>query len=399
MKVRTSRAVLWILGISLAIVIVILIALRLSSVETPIPTKIQPPSNRTSSFSLTPSSRIDPNPFQKVRLAWFYKPPDDQLLPVLAEKFDLFILTHKDEAERDALKSLGVKSPIYLYLQILEIKVPGSCDETPQGNQAAYQVGDFCEISAKHPDWFLLDQNGSRIIENNSVSMDPGNMEYRAFWLQRARTLLEQYHWDGLFIDNLEASMSELTMNGIVPAKYPDDASYQAAIEGFLKYIRDNYFASRRQPILANIISIQAWNMWLDYLQYLDGAMIEAFAVGWNHDYRSVSDWEKQVAASDEALSRRKKLILVAQANESDPNRQQFAFASYLLIANNNTYFRYADGSDGYRELSLYENYNLDLGNPVSARYKQGSFWRRDFTNGYVLVDPGQHTAEIKLNP
>jgi len=400
MNTGISPGVLRILVILLAILIFILIALRFSSVETPIPTKIPPPLDGTP--IVTPTSFPDivsnQHAYPNVRLAWFYKPPDDALLPTLAKNFDIIILTHKDEAQRDALKSLGVKSPIFLYLQLLEIKDPGSCSDTPQGNQVAYQAGDFCKISEQHPDWFLLDQNGNRIVNNNSVYMDPGNAEYRAFWLQRARALQEQYHWDGFFLDNLEASLSKISSTGIVTAKYPDDESYQVAIEGFLKYLRQNYFEPRRQPVLANIISIKDWKVWLRYLQYLDGAMIEAFAVDWSTDYLSPSAWESELDAIDKALLQGKNLILVSQAEQPDPDRQQFALASYLLIANRNAFFRYAD-SGGYRKVLLYENYSLNLGEPLGPRYKKGSSWQRDFANGYVLVNPRTHRAEIKLNP
>jgi hypothetical protein len=400
MNTYLSPAFKRVLEILLATLIIALLVV-LPFFVTPAPTELSSPADGTPLISTTPSPVITATqyPFQKIRLAWFYKPPEDHLLSIVAENFDVFILTHKDEEQRDTLKLLGVESPIFLYLQLLEIKDPGSCTEKPQGNQVAYQAGDFCEINEQHPDWFLLDQNGNRIGDTESVYMDPGNAEYRAFWLERARELQEQYQWDGFFIDNLEASLSKITSKGVVPAKYPDDASYQAAIDGFLKYLRENYFGPRRQPVLANIISIKDWEDWLHYLQYLDGAMIEAFAVDWNHDYRSIADWERQMDAIDEALSRGKRLILVAQANEMDPNRHQFAFASYLLIGNDNASFRYADGSDGYREVSLYENYNLELGDPLGPRYKKGSSWRRDFANGYVLVNPGQHSAEIKLDP
>jgi hypothetical protein len=43
----------------------------------------------------------------------------------------------------------------------------------------------------------------------------------------------------------------------------------------------------------------------------------------------------------------------------------------------------------------MYGNYNVKLGSPRGARYLQGSVWRRDFTNGYVIVDPARHTASI----
>ena len=55
--------------------------------------------------------------------------------------------------------------------------------------------------------------------------------------------------------------------------------------------------------------------------------------------------------------------------------------------------------SDDYREISLYENYSLELGAALGPRYKDGTFWRRDFTNGMVLVDPKTNSAEIQLSP
>src|SRR5512146_1782136 len=124
-----SRPLIWILGL-FAIGIAIFIALRLSLTGAPIrpsadPTAPQalpsPGVSPTSGPSLpTPSAaERDQSPYDPVRLAWFYKPPDDSMLPILARNFDVFILTHKDERQRDVLKSLGVKSPIFVYLQLV----------------------------------------------------------------------------------------------------------------------------------------------------------------------------------------------------------------------------------------------------------------------------------------
>jgi hypothetical protein len=385
-----------ILVISIGFLLLLLIVLKLLSSEPSPPSR--PDLTPSLSPVVSPEITLTHEPYQPVRLAWFYKPPDDSSLPVLAENFDTFILTHKDEAQRDTLKSLGVTSPIYVYLQLVEIRDPGSCTETPQGNQVAFQPGDFCEINEQHPDWFLLDQNGNRIVDRNSYYMDPGNREYRTFWLQRASALQEQFHWDGIFIDNVEASLSKLTEEGIVPAKYPNDVSYQSAIEGFLAYLRDDYFQPRGEPVLANIISIEDWNVWLRYLQYLDGAMIEAFAVDWSNDYRSPANWELQMEAVDRALSQDKALILVSQSEGPDPDRQQFALASYLLIADEKVSFRYTDAA-GYQQILLFDNYAMDLGKPLGPRKKEAGSWRRDFSNGYILVNPQKHTAEIKLGP
>jgi hypothetical protein len=68
------------------------------------------------------------------------------------------------------------------------------------------------------------------------------------------------------------------------------------------------------------------------------------------------------------------------------------------LIANEKVSFRYADAA-GYREVLLFDNYAMDLGKPVGPRKKEADSWRRDFSNGSILVNPQKHTAEIKLGP
>jgi hypothetical protein len=60
--------------------------------------------------------------------------------------------------------------------------------------------------------------------------------------------------------------------------------------------------------------------------------------------------------------------------------------------------FRYST-DDAYREVWQYNNYNVDLESPVGPRYRVGASWRRDFTNGYVMVDPAGHTATISGSP
>lgn len=335
-------------------------------------------------------------PEQFVRLAWFYKPPEEGQIDQVARNFDFFILTYKDETERDMLKSKGVKSPFAQYLLFLTINDPGNCNDNPGGNQVAFKPGDFCEISKLHPDWFLLDQNGDRIkSKGDNYYMDPGNEGFRQFWLQRARELQETYNWDNIFLDNVEASRSKLVKKGETVAKYPDDQSYQQSVEGFLDFIRKNYFQPRGKLMYGNIVSEGNDPAWDQYLQHLDGAMIESFATDWSHGYRSSQDWEQQMKQVESALAQDKTLILVAQGKQDDSKLQNFAFASYLLVNNGKAVFRYTN-SDSYRDLWWYDDYDTNIGTPRGPRYQDsGGGWRRDFSNGYVTVNPQKETAEI----
>ncbi len=345
---------------------------------------------------VTPSASAPPTKF--VRLAWFYKPPDASQMDLVAKNFDLFILTYKDEQERNMLKSQGVKVPFSQYLLLMTINDPGDCQKNPSGNQVAYKPGDFCEISQQHPDWFLLDQKGNRIkSQSNSYYMDPGSEGYRQFWLERARELQETNGWDNIFLDNVEASRAKLLEDGETLPKYPDDKSFQQAVEGFLSYIRQNYFQPRGKMMYGNIVSVDDDQVWGNYLKFLDGAMIESFATDWSNGYRSPDEWEQQMEEAEAALSAGKTMILVSQGDQNNEKLQNFTFASYLLIDNGNAFFRYTN-SKNYRDVWMYDNYNIDLGKPLGSRYKDQGGWRRDFSNGYVTVNPQKQTAEIVVN-
>jgi hypothetical protein len=89
---------------------------------------------------------------------------------------------------------------------------------------------------------------------------------------------------------------------------------------------------------------------------------------------------------------------LVAQGAKDDLQKQQFAFASYLLLTDGNTSFRYADGNN-YREPWWYTNYEIDLGRPLGLLYSQDGVWIRNFEHGLVTVNPSNHTGEITIQP
>lgn len=84
-----------------------------------------------------------------------------------------------------------------------------------------------------------------------------------------------------------------------------------------------------------------------------------------------------------------------AEVRPSDTPRelQHFSLASYLLVADAKTYYRYGAT---YSQVWDYPSYDLTLGNPLGVRRLVSSTkWRRDFQYGYVEVDPTAQTASI----
>ena len=309
------------------------------------------------------------------------------------------ILAEGDDQERDVLRNLGMVGPFLQYIRFDVIQDPGSCSAQPWKNQVANQPGDFCRIASEHPDWFLLDQNGQWIINpyggENFVMMDPGNAGWRDFFLERIRLVQDQGGWDGVFLDNVEMTFSFREQRGEMPQAYPTEQSYQEAIQGFLRQIYQGYFHPGGKLLFANLVSRKDDSEWMSYLNYIDGAMHEGWSIDWPTGYRSVSTWEKHLRLVEETQKLGKTILLVSQGLEYQEDLQRFAYASYLLVMQGKAYFRYAN-SRNYREAWLYPNYQLNLGDPINDRYQVGDGWRRDFTNGWVEVNPTQHTAMIE---
>jgi hypothetical protein len=333
-----------------------------------------------------------------ISLAYFYKPPINMDVVTLGQNFNTYVLTHGDETYRNQLIANGIQSPILQYVSFEVIMDPGSCTSTPWKSQVAYKAGDFCSISQNHPDWFLLDANGNRLSDGGFYFMDPGNAGWRQFWVTRALEMQQLFGWNGVFIDNVEASLAKHQNAGRTLKLYPTDASYQTAVLGFLQYMYTGYFHPQGRPLYANIISIKNVSTWFAYIPYLDGAMQEGWAVDWSSGYLSQSYWLEDLALAEQTQAMGKQAILVSQGASNDSARQAFAFGSYLLVMNGKASFRYGDDKV-YNEAWLYSNYNVDLGAPLGARYQSGNLWRRDFTNGYVSVDPINHTADISTTP
>lgn len=411
MQIRSSRSINSVL-VYLAIILLVINAVFLGFLLfgekasiTPTATPSQIPvadTNQPNTSPIPTASPISAKP-APMKLAWFTylpKKTDDVLL--ITNWFDLFILIQGDEDHRDLVRSMKVAGPILQYLEFETIQDPGSCTAEPKINQVADLPGDFCKISKQHPDWFLLDKAGQRIRltddDNAWYLMDPGNPGWQNFFLERIREFQSDPNWDGVFLDNVPVSLAFREDEGNIPVAYPDDPSYQAAIRGFLNFLHNKYFQPNSKLLFANLISRRADSEWNEYLKNIDGAMYEGWALDWPDGYRPAEVWERQMQVAEQTQQAGKFIILVSQGTKDNITLQKFAFASYLLINQGGAAFRYSN-SNSYNEIWLYDDYMLNLGNPLGPRYQVESEWRRDFSNGSVIVDPVTHRVEITVNP
>jgi hypothetical protein len=128
--------------------------------------------------------------------------------------------------------------------------------------------------------------------------------------------------------------------------------------------------------------------------------MIEAFAFWDGDNYFDASDWEFQMRRTAD-LARSNKVLLCQSYVGSEANYQarMFATASHLLIKGAHTYFFMLAGEG----LEYYPEYEVSLGGALAGLpsdftnlwYPAWGVYRRDFTNGIVLVNPGASAANI----
>ena len=352
-----------------------------------------------------PGADFEPGePIQE--FGYFYRPPVDVDADALVERYDEFILTMTDESLRDALHARGHEQPVLQYIAAEAVHDPPEYGPWP--SQVAFRDDDWQYIADNHSDWFLYDEDGQLLYadppgeeDGNAILMDPGNEEWRAFFVERLTEMQEEHGWHGVFLDNLEASLRKRERVSGIPERYPTDEAYREAVEDFVRYVREEFADPEGVPLHANIIDARESNsdVWHRYMQYLDGAMREGWAVGWEDgEYRSEEEWEAELDLVEDTRADGGEILLVAMGSEENETRQQFAYGSYLLVADEGVTFRYTH-HEQYNESWYYDNYDIDLGAPQGERYEQSDGrWRRDFENGHVVVDPVAHEAEISLD-
>jgi hypothetical protein len=351
-------------------------------------------------------------------IAYFYMPPSDGTSAAfLAHHFQLIIMTHPEEPYMAQLRHAGFTGPVLQYIAANEAEGPGpyanasaACDRQYPTYQrtVADRVGVFCAQIHPHEHWFLHNRRGERLwsryrsgdgVWRTTYAMNPGSAGWRAFLIHRLR----QYRplgYDGFFFDNVDLSRSRLfrqtgDRGGL--EEYATQAAFRRAEEGYLAAVRA---AFPHVPIWANLtVDPNRRGDWQGYLRYLNGVMVEDFALGWNTYPLPVAKRLAQLANIRAALGAGKSVLLVEQGKRRDRARLGVGLAlAWALAADapGRVYFRYGDsGDEDYRTVWWYRAYRFQPPAPVSPLRCGVGVCRRDYAQGVLRVDLAQGRAEL----
>jgi hypothetical protein len=333
-----------------------------------------------------------------VRLAWFFATPVDgtDAATVAASAAEVVLTGGRDLEFRRELRASGYEGRVLQYIDMPYTRgsaVPEDERFSPWDNQVAWHPRDFATLIDPQEGWFLHGPSGRRCrerIDSNGVKyvMNPGAPGWRSFFLERVRWALDNWNYDGVFLDNLwRAPFAKLVgICGGPPRELGSDTEWRNASLELLGRLR-----RLGSPVWANTDGPEV------YGRHLDGWMFEAFAGGWGGGFQSERDTLDVLTLAENHARQGKRILLVAQGEREDVDRLRYSLAAYLLVAGPTVSFRYSsvDGA-AYRTLWSYPEYELLLGTSRGPRRRvSDSVWRREFANGYVEVDLARRVARL----
>jgi hypothetical protein len=304
-------------------------------------------------------------------------------------RYQYIILQASEWARVPALKAAnpGVKLLAY---EDMSLSTAWNCTNGVDDAFPASALG-YCATLAAHPDWFLTDTNGNRVMSAwyaNDWFMDIGNTAYQNAWAAAVVSALRLKGFDGVMLDDANPDPSG-HLGGRTLAKYPTTASYRDAASGFLRnvcgQIRGAGFLA-----LPNIDGGASRSLRNEWAGYCDGSVKE-YWVKWGStagDVRKTGvDWNEEIAQLEDADAAGKILLPITYAPMSDVRDMVFARASFLLGWNGRSASAEIWNVPGTDPWS--PSWTASVGSPNGPRRQvTGGVWRRDFTDGTVLVNP-----------
>jgi hypothetical protein len=257
----------------------------------------------------------------------------------------------------------------------------------------------FAWAAKHHPDWFVTDAGGRRINWKawpSQWQMDVGKPAYQQAWRSNVSRELKQFGWDGVLIDNVNASLQyPWILDGRTTPRYPTDADYEAATTQFLMHVapalkKDGFL------VIANMNDVTG-PLWRRWLALTSGAMKEWWTkagLDTEEGLLGGDAWAQQMELFGVAQSLGRVFLAVTYGRALDSRAMRYARASFLLgwSGGGSALIYQICGADPWSP-----EWSSEIGLPLgSARAVEG-VWRREFTRGMVLVNPSDSSVSVQL--
>jgi hypothetical protein len=317
------------------------------------------------------------------RVVPVYTSPNGLSISQEAERYEVMVMYTSDSATVTALKAANPGLKIFMYVDMM------SSDPTDPTGIADW-VG-YTDANQNHPDWFLQDADGQRLIFQKYPSarvMDVGNRTYQDAGIPHVVAMARAAGFDGVFLDDANASLRWVLAGGSAASvSYPTEAAWQAAVYSFFTRVAPQLHAAGLE-VVANIGgSTITPGLWQKWNAPVDGAMEESWTDGGEGLGQQVPDWSTKLANVAWSEANGKYAILNSYNTTEAGNT--YGLASMLLVAGG--WSSYDTANSRYQTEAWYPEYDTaaQLGAPLGGyTVLPDGVYRRDFANGVVLVNP-----------
>ncbi|OIO20528.1 MAG: hypothetical protein COY69_01420 [Candidatus Magasanikbacteria bacterium CG_4_10_14_0_8_um_filter_32_14] len=314
-------------------------------------------------------------------------------------KWDLVVLDMEVQARHpDLLQKMRVWNPNIILLVYI------TPQEIVKDASSSYSIMRKKLVSGIYDDWYLKDNNGNKLswwpttyLLNITDDAPVHNGERLNDYMARfvTQNLLSSGFWDGVFYDNSWDNITWFAGKNIDLSNYGKvsvdlDNKWREGLISIYNQTRNLY--GKSVILLGN-------NHNALYLQELNGKLLENFS---STDWSSIMNTLKKLV--QEHTSPQISFVNSNTYNTGVQNYQdmRFGLASSLL---ENTYFSYDNGDTNHGQTWWYDEYNINLGQPIAEASSQNSYntykpdvWERNFENGLAIVNSTNSKQKINLD-
>jgi putative glycosyl hydrolase-like family 15 (GHL15) protein len=261
-------------------------------------------------------------------------------------------------------------------------------------------------------EWILKDTSGNYVPYGDGYSYlaDIGNKAFQRRWLSEIRAEIRAHPGvDGVYIDNVVGSLIRASV------KYPDSASYRAAMLSFIKAVgpalkaKGSYVAVNASIFDPGAESLTGqgadgtqYIWWAKQIaRFVDGINMEHWQQNWGNnssvrvsgaDASQAWDGWERVASAVQRLG--VDFYAMDEGSVTDVRKATYLRASFMLASKSGRgAFFYTDSYSGKSD-PWNPAWMIDVGRPAGSRYRVGVGWRRNFTAGAVIVNPNPSASQ-----
>ncbi|MDI5982714.1 putative glycoside hydrolase family 15 protein [Amycolatopsis magusensis] len=377
--------------------------------DTPDPTPLPaaapglPTSPPPSSTTSAPASRAAaPSPEPAPPCAWWYAigdRPTDAELETAAKRYKVVVLNATETAAMKRLHELNPQLSVFVYKDLSSTRnYPGAVEGDKDAPYLPSGIG-YNFAQREHPGWFAVDTSGRRIEWNGYPrhwQMTVWNADYQQAWTKAVTEEVVREGWDGVLADNDFHTLkyySPAVLSGTANAEETDELLRKGLDE--LMSVAGESLAKAGKQIVPNVSETHLIpGRWTAHSRF-GGAMEENFGFrddGGSGELLTFQGNEWQELRAQAALGE-SWLLLITRVKSTREERA--GYASAAMLAGPKTCWMPASTQD-YTKPEWSELHESGLGLAIETATRQPTgVWAREFTNGWVAVNPTAGTVPI----